>query len=240
MVSKIGKHWNKVGNSYNKYWRSPGKQALLQKELNFISGYLNLSKPGRALDIGIGTGRILGNYLKQSLFRYIDGIDISQTMVDLCRKKFSGNKRVNRLAVCDISAQKLPFPLKYDFITMIRVLKYTRNWKKVVAKVAASLNNGGIFIFSIPNANSYIRFTRPETKEYYSTIKEIQTFLAPSKLRILEIASFSKIPDTVYNLADNHLSLSWLTKAETILECIGKNIGGKELFVAAQKKITPD
>lgn len=54
------------------------------EEYNFYKYFLNL-KPGRALELGCGTGNLLLKYRQEGFF--IDGIDHSQSMFNICEKK---------------------------------------------------------------------------------------------------------------------------------------------------------
>lgn len=235
MTQALKKHWDLVGAGYDKYWQPQGKQMLLRKELDFISRFLALTHAEDALDIGIGSGRILENYLRQPFLKHIDGIDIAQTMVDVCRKKFMRSKQVRTLAVCNIATQNLPFLARYDFVSAIRVLKYNQNWKQIIDKIFGYLENEGVLVFSMPNKHALIRFTPTDTQQYYTTVQEIQDCVRSCGFTLLKISSFSKIPDIFYDFADTSGAVQLLSQGEKLLEKIGKNTGGKELFVAVQK-----
>lgn len=237
MTQPLKKHWDMVGAGYDKYWQSQGKQMLLRKELDFITHYLTPVHAKDALDIGIGSGRILENYHRQISPKYIDGIDIAQAMVDVCRKRFMRSKRVRTLAVCNIATQNLPFPARYDFVSAIRVLKYNKNWKEIINKIFGYLKNEGVLVFSMPNKHAFIRFTPTDTQQYYTTVQEIQDCVRSCGFTLLEITSFSKIPDIFYDFVDTPKAVHLLSQSEKLLEKIGKNVGGKEFFVAVQKTL---
>ncbi|MDP3758691.1 MAG: hypothetical protein Q8Q86_03150, partial [Candidatus Daviesbacteria bacterium] len=57
------KHWEQIGHSYNAFWKSKAKQELSKKELDFINKHLKKTKSQYILDIGVGSGRIIENYL---------------------------------------------------------------------------------------------------------------------------------------------------------------------------------
>jgi len=125
------KHWDQIGNSYNAFWKSKAKQELSKKELGFINRYLKQTKNQCVLDIGVGSGRIIENYLADHKIEGIWGIDWASSMVNFCRNKFRNNKRVQKIVVCNISKEQFPFKRKFDFISAIRVLNITEIGKRL-------------------------------------------------------------------------------------------------------------
>jgi len=101
--------------------------------------------PKTLLDVGCGNG----NFLKR--FNHLDakGIDISSSMVELCRKKG-----------LDVSCKKVEdITEKFDVITAVAdVLNYLdkNELKSFLKAVENSLNSGGYFIFDI---NTYFGFS---------------------------------------------------------------------------------
>lgn len=235
MKQKLKTHWNDVGASYDAYWQSLAKQYLLGRELTFISNHLARTTPETALDIGIGSGRILANHLKHGV-RRVDGVDIAPAMVHACRKRFAGEKHIGRLLVCNVAIQPIPFSKPYAFITAVRVLKYNRNWRDVLKKLTRSLAPGGRIIFTMPNKHALIRFTPTETPQYYATEKELRTLVSSLGLRLVALRTFSKLPDVFYDLADTPAGLNMLLSLErTLASFLGTSLGGKIMFVAAEK-----
>ena len=62
-------------------------------------------------------------------------------MVKICQKKFRGNKKIKEISVSDLSVEKLPFKDNFDFVTMVRVLKYNKNWPKMIEKISNRPND---------------------------------------------------------------------------------------------------
>src|SRR3989344_8620146 len=134
-------HWDKVGAKYSKSWSGEPKGFLSRKEINFVNKFLLAKRPKSVLDIGIGNGRILANYLRNTKQSVIYGIDISEKMVNICKRKFLKNPAVANLTVHDFSKSKLPSDIAFDFISAIRVLKYNRNWAGMIGKISRMLNS---------------------------------------------------------------------------------------------------
>ena len=118
-------HWNELGDKYPRAWEKEAKQWMSQRELNFISKYFE-EEDMAALDIGVGNGRILDHHLRCGYASKIYGIDISEEMVRICQNRFRDSEKVISIAVCDISRKEIPFNIKFDFITSIRMLKYNK------------------------------------------------------------------------------------------------------------------
>ena len=92
-------HWNELGDKYPRAWEKEAKQWMSQRELNFISDYFRKENMV-VLDIGSGNGRILDYHLKCGHAKKIYGIDISEEMVKICKKRFKNNEQVMNVAVC--------------------------------------------------------------------------------------------------------------------------------------------
>ena len=161
MISKNNdkRHWEKLNTDYSKSWNTRASQMMSQREMDFINIYLHKIKPVNILDIGIGTGRVLKSLIDISpINTSIYGIDYIDKMVNYCKKKFSGSSKIKILEVCDISEEPLSIGKSFDFITAIRVLQYSRNWKDILKKIYSKLDPEGLLIFSLPNYDSINRF----------------------------------------------------------------------------------
>lgn len=234
---KDQKHWEKIGKSYSKFWKSKAKQEISKKELNFINKYLQKNKGEYILDIGVGSGRIIENFLSNSKVKEIYGIDWAGSMVDFCRNKFRNDKKVKDILVCNISEENLPFDRKFDFISAIRVLKYNKNWLQIIGKIVSHLNKDGIFVFTIPNKNAILRFTTPETAIYTANKGEIVKLIEAESGEILKITTFTKLPDFFYDLSDNKLYVkAILFFEESLRKILGDIFLGRAFFVAVRKK----
>ena len=232
------KHWENIGKTYNTFWRSKAKAKLSKIELGFINKYLKKTKSQYILDIGVGSGRIIENYLADSKAKGIWGIDWAGSMVNFCRNKFKNKKEVQKIVVCNISKEQLPFKNKFDFISAIRVLKYNKNWKEIIGKVINGLDNNGIFIFTMPNKNSLLRFSKPETSIYSTTKRKLEKVIPEQNGEIIQITSFMKLPDVFYDISNNKLYVSTLLCFEQILKIIlGDTFLSRIFFIAVKKRI---
>ncbi|MBV1870930.1 MAG: class I SAM-dependent methyltransferase [Gammaproteobacteria bacterium] len=122
---------------------------------------------GKALDVGCGcTGRFID--LLQSEGFSPDGIDISEKMIDLARKRHP-NIIFHHQDICEWKIQE-----KYDFVTAWDSIWHIplHQQEKVLGKLVASLNKGGVLIFSFggieEQGDHTDDFMGPEV--YYSTL----------------------------------------------------------------------
>lgn len=233
-------YWNKVGNNYQDSWNGLAKQAMSDRELGIINDYLKKNSPKNILDIGIGNGRILNLLINESSKNAkIFGIDISEDMVKYCQKIFTGNKKISKLSVCNISKESINFKNKFDFVTAVRVLKYSQNWPTIIKKVSNKLKKNGVFVFTMPNYNSINRFVRHTIPVFRTTVSEIKKILVQNNLQLIEIRSITKIPDVFYNcqLKNSKLYVKVLIFMEKLLELIlGKVFLGRMFFIVCRKK----
>lgn len=232
------KYWDKLNIGYDFSWSTLAQKEMSKREMDFINHYLKKNKPKTVLDIGVGTGRVLKNLIKNTNNNtQIFAVDYAEKMVSYCQKIFRSNKKVKKIAVCDVSRENIDIYKSFDFVTAIRILQYNQNWQEIIKKVYKKLNKEGFFIFSIPNYNSINRFVG--VKSHHSTVKELKRILDPISFKIVEIRSMTKIPDFFYQeIFPNNLFYSkFLISLEKILETIfGKIFMGRVLFIALAKK----
>ena len=232
-------HWEALGAEYSQGWASPCQQKLSQMEVSFVTDHLPQRSGMSVLDVGIGNGRILDALLARNEVEAVYGVDIAPQMVDHCRARLAGNTKVKELFVCDIAREPLPVPIGLHFVSAIRMLKYSPNWWEIVQrKLLAHLAVGGVLVFSMANAASVKRFSRPYAVEYFKTTEgELRQRLKGVDLELLEISGFSKVPDVFYRRCRRPVLTNSLLAVERKLDrAIGSSRLARELFVAARRK----
>lgn len=238
-MRRLKDYWNAKGQNYEKNWLGTwAKEKLSLKELGFLGYFFKKYSPKRILDIGIGTGRILENYLAISpKDSQIFGLDISEKMVKICQNKFKNNKMIKKIFVFDIKRQDSNTLGKLDFISAVRVLQYNRSWKKIVQKISSILNRNGVFIFTMPYKYSISRLVKPEIPVYRTTGWEIKKVLKSNGLELLDMRTLSRLPDFFYRVSKSKKYAELLMLAEELLSLIlGKIFLGRIYFVAALKR----
>lgn len=235
---QIKKHWDSININYSKSWEKGVKKIMSEPETLFIKQYLKKKKPQRILDIGSGNGRILNAHINWSPNNsQIYGFDISSEMVKICKAKLGSSSKLKGIKVCDASNVKNSFPGKFDFITSIRCIKYNDDWQQIINDIYNKLNSGGTFIFDISNKYSINQLYRTKVVYYRQSKREIERILKKTGFKIIEIKTFSRIPDRLYELSNNRHYAAFLHTAEDILGRIfGKTLFGKVLFISVSKE----
>ena len=101
---------------------------------------VNWSQVKQAVDLACGTGRT-GVWLEQQGVASIDGIDLTQQMLDV-----AASKRVyERLQVADITATSLPSSA-YDLCTLVLADEHLARLEPAYREVARLLARGGQFV----------------------------------------------------------------------------------------------
>ena len=111
----------------------------------FLSALGPKATPGqRALDIGCGTGDVIG-LLRDRNFK-VDGIDISGAVAESAAKRFAGDPEVS---VSQGTADSLTFgPGTFDLITSVTVLQHIvdpEELAKTLSLTQQMLTSGGVF-----------------------------------------------------------------------------------------------
>jgi len=231
-------YWNNIGESYTSGWTSGSKGIMSQKELSFINLYLRRFKPQSILDIGIGNGRIIENHIKNSGKQTkIFGADVSEEMVKICKKKFEKEIKIIGIKKSDASDIDSCFRNKFDFVTSIRCIKYNKDWEKILKKIYKKLNSKGIFIFDITNKYSINFLYKSKIPQYRLSTEEIITSLNKIGFRILDMRTFNRLPDVLYDLSANKTYKKALKFTEKILSrVLGNTRLGKIVFISAIKE----
>ncbi len=232
------RHWDSLGAQYSENWASVSQQLLSEQETSFLLRHLPAPPGQSVLDVGIGSGRILDKLIAQEGVAAVYGVDISPEMVDVCRARFAGEPKLRGLFVCDVSREPLPVPPNLDFISAVRMLKYSRNWGEMIETLLDHLAPDGVLVFSMPNENSIKRFSRPYAVEYFKTsAKDLRARLQRPDLELLEVTGFSKMPDFLYRRGHHPKVASGLVGLERALDAaIGPAALARELFVAVRRK----
>lgn len=227
----VRSHWNKVGSEYSDSWRSGAKPWMSEQELKFIEKHIPKNKSSRCLDIGSGNGRIIDRLLSNGLSN-ITGYDISDEMV-----RFLSDKYKNRP---DVNVSKIEHMLdvkgNYDLMTLIRVLKYNKDWRDSLSYLISLLNKDGVMIFTIPNKYSTVALAKYPIFKDKISIGELNALLERDDIEVLEIDSKFRLPDIFYSLGGGVLPKYVIAKESILIRILPKRWFGKIFFVAIRKK----
>lgn len=113
----------------------------------FYGALMPADKNSRILDIGCGTGQFL-HYLSKKGYMNFEGIDLSQSQLEVCRKTFT-----DRVHNADLFDYLPGVPGAYDLITANDVIEHIPKDKVIdfLTLVHAALRPGGVFLLKCPN-----------------------------------------------------------------------------------------
>jgi 2-polyprenyl-3-methyl-5-hydroxy-6-metoxy-1,4-benzoquinol methylase len=121
----------------------------LARKLNLSSKYAIIAKhtkPGKALDIGTGTGHFL-NYLQNKQWN-VQGIEPNKVAAEFARTNFN----------LKIDSEKKLSELEngsFDLITMWHVLEHVHNLNERMNELERLIKPNGLVILALPNTESY-------------------------------------------------------------------------------------
>jgi ubiquinone/menaquinone biosynthesis C-methylase UbiE len=170
--------WNTT--DYGSWFKPARGQVIDTLEKAALAKALAGRKYERALDVGIGNGRLLPIYSPHA--KHITGMDISSEQLDQATQtaralnlNFDTKlcKEASRIAIPDNS---------YDLIICSRVLQHVYNWRESVAEFARILKRGGELVLL-----TYNRASIYGLKKYYQ-----HKFQNPTKGRFQNPAGLSK------------------------------------------------
>ncbi|MFX0000790.1 MAG: class I SAM-dependent methyltransferase [Candidatus Hodarchaeota archaeon] len=121
-------------------------QEITRLNQRYLTILRNMPIGKRILDIGCGNGEFTRHFFKK--YEEVYGIDISETAVELARKK---NIIAEQLDLDNCT--KLPFePKFFDTIVCTEVIEHLFNFQSVFKLFHEVLKDEGILIVTVPNA----------------------------------------------------------------------------------------
>ncbi|MCW5519193.1 class I SAM-dependent methyltransferase [Aureitalea sp. L0-47] len=133
---------------YAHYYDLLYKDKEYSNEVEYILGLLRSKKSSvsKILELGCGTGVHADLFAKHGIM--VDGIDLSEQMIDLANKKYGSNENLS-FVVGDLTTYSSG--KKYDVVlSLFHVMSYQNENDELIAAINTAsdhLNAGGIFIF---------------------------------------------------------------------------------------------
>ncbi len=97
-------------------------------------------KGKNVLDVACGTGYMIPYYLKHKALS-VTGIDISEGMLEIAKKKYAGNEQVH-FNLCD--AENFTSQEKYDVCVIYNAFPHFEDKGKVLSNLSKCMNKGGL------------------------------------------------------------------------------------------------
>ncbi|RFN60499.1 bifunctional demethylmenaquinone methyltransferase/2-methoxy-6-polyprenyl-1,4-benzoquinol methylase UbiE [Marixanthomonas ophiurae] len=105
------------------------------------------TKPDAILDIATGTGDLAVQFAKTSEASKIIGLDLSEGMLSVARKKVEGTPLENKVGFVKGDSEALPFDDNtFDAITVSFGIRNFENLEKGLSEILRVLKKGGIFV----------------------------------------------------------------------------------------------
>ena len=202
---------SKMAASYNE--KEPHFRPENRQQVRTILEGLRKEFGGRLLDIGCGTGFIIG--LATDLFDEINGVDITTAM--LARVPKAPNVHVQ-----EADASKVPFEAgRFDLVSAYSFFHHLEDMGAVAAEAFRVLRpGGGLYIDLEPN------------RHFWEAITAVQTQIGPSSSKLVRdevesvlhtddrVAGEFEIPQEVFNLAEYNKNMTGGINPEEFTELL--------------------
>lgn len=142
-------NFDKIATYYDNSFTQAFCGKIHRQTIQFGTAYFKNNS--RLLDLGCGPGNFLGRLtkLKKSLELY--GVDESEKMIEIAKKKFA---HIDFLVA---RAENLPFPdNNFDVVTAIDTFYYFRAKRKVLSECYRVLNEKGYFLITFPSVDQVL------------------------------------------------------------------------------------
>lgn len=146
-MENVEDFYDQLSSSYTDLIKKcvPRYDELLSNMFLYLHPYF---KPLRILDLGCGTGNLTQRILEHFPDAQIDVLDLSEDILDECRKRFSNKSNINYLQA-DFKNMNLP-EASYDLVMSSIAIHHVEDpFKfKLYKDVFQSLKINGLFIFA--------------------------------------------------------------------------------------------
>lgn len=173
---------------------------VLQKYMDQWDGELFLSamelnKNKKALEIGVGTGRIAVKVAP--LCKHLTGIDISPKTIERAKENLKEYSNIS--FVCD-DFVSYNFAEIFDVIYSSLTMMHLENKKQAIEKVGALLKDGGIFCLSIDKSqDEYIDMGTRKIKVYPDKLDNMISLIESANMNVTGVFE----TDTAYIIVSN-------------------------------------
>jgi len=135
------------------------------------------TKPDSILDIATGTGDLIISLAKSSATKLV-GLDISEGMLSVGRKKIKAGGLDDRIEMIQADSEAMPFEdNSFDAITVAFGVRNFETLEKGLGEIYRVLKPGGIFVILETSVSNVIL---PTVGRLFSKDKEAYTYLSKS------------------------------------------------------------
>lgn len=177
MEQQFEDHYHNIESSH--WWFVSRRQAVHDLVVE-----ARLDCDARILEIGCSGGLLMEQFQREGFTR-VEGIDISQEGIDLCREK--------NLSAQVMDAQKLDFPdASFDFLTASDVLEHLADEGEALREWRRVLKPGGILLVFVP-AFMFLWTSHDVANKHY------RRYRAPELNRRMQAAGFTILRSSYWN-----------------------------------------
>jgi SAM-dependent methyltransferase len=219
--------WRDVPETYNRDWvENVSQHPETKSRNNHIFRVIKRLKVKRVLDVGCGTGSLVGFLNKNHYQAY--GIDILKNNIDYAREHY-GNY-FNHVSVYDINYFKR-YKGYYELIILNCIYEHLEYPTEALKTVSAALRNGGYILILVPNNEAvsglmkgFVRTTEAPDHRWLFTPNSLKTALLPPDINLVKCFTYSSPPLVAQTILTDIGGMIIKNKAAEIL---GGKPGGK-------------
>lgn len=125
-------------------WLEPGLRNITAVMLRYVP-----RRPGRALDVGCGTGRV--TFRLAALGYTVDAVDIELRVIEAARRIAAQRGATCTFRVADFAEPAAAPAEVYDLVVCSEVLEHIEDYRPLIANMHRALRPGGRLIISVPS-----------------------------------------------------------------------------------------
>lgn len=168
-----------------------------------ILTHLALTPQDRILEIGFGGGYLLERMAQITTEGLVAGVDISNTMVDVCQKKFKPFLETNKLELKMAVAESLPFPDQhFNKVCSVNSIFYWQNPTQAFSEIRRVLTYDGLLVLCFTCKSSM-------KDKGFAQEKETNLYEVDDIKQMMDTTGFTDI--AVQKAIDKHREFVWLT-----------------------------
>lgn len=220
MNNVVKKQFKMMATVYDElaFNQSRGLELVNSFEKSFVERALRTNKQEEIyIDLGIGSGRFSKILLRNN--KSVVGLDFSKEMIEVAKGKLKPFLRSGQIGfeIYDLN-KPLPYPDNtFDGAICVRVIKYVKNWKKLISEINRVLKPEGVLILEISNKYSVQSISSLFTNYFTFNPGEVELVLKENGFMIENKGHGFKIPLFFYSKINSSSTLKVFQLIEKIL-----------------------
>jgi 2-polyprenyl-3-methyl-5-hydroxy-6-metoxy-1,4-benzoquinol methylase len=184
-------------SAMNRFWAAGGyvyptlRDRAYYREIDaYIDEYVGQAQGLEILDLACGTGRLDA---LAAMADTIEGIDISDTAIEMARKRHEGDPRMR---FTQMDAHALDYPdAQFDLVLFIDAIEHVLRARDVLAEAARVLKPGGRLVVTVANRDSVNQFINCKLGfgEFETNYQHVREFSYSETLEMVEGLGFQLV-----------------------------------------------